>query len=228
METSEVVTRYQLLTPGECGQVIAYAHAKRKELTSAAIDEYYRNSVLKGDPGLEAFHKGEQAYNSSITSQYHYRYNFLKDNPRFIPKFRQAIRTLLPTIEFPIAVQAWVNIYENGEGVILHNHWGMTGQSFSANVFLGGPTAPGVFYSMPNTSSLDRPAFDSVVIENKVGEMHLFDCGVHHMVPARESKETRYTIGMTIHSCWVASTKGVLSTLDEFSRGFDSNQLFLS
>jgi len=228
MEASEFITRYQLLTAEECEQVIAYAHEKRKELTSAAIDEYYRKNVLKGDPGLEAFHRGEQAYNSSITSQCHYRYNFLRDNPRYIPKIRQAIRTLLPAIEFPIAVQAWVNIYESGEGVILHNHWGMTGQSFSANVFLGGPTAPGVIYSVPNTKSLDRPAFESFVIENKVGEMHVFDCGVHHMVPARESQETRYSIGMTIHSCWVASTKGVLATLDEVSRGFESNQLFLS
>ena len=42
-------------------------------------------------------------------------------------------------------------------------------------------------------------------ITDQVGEMHVFDCGVHHMVPARESKETRYSIGITIHSCWVGA-----------------------
>jgi len=167
METSEVVARYQLLTPGECEQVIAYAHAKRKEVTSAAI-------------------------------------------------------------EFPIAVQAWVNIYEDGEGIILHNHWGMRGQSFSANVFLGGPTAPGAIYCVPDTEARDRPVFENVVVENRVGEMHVFDSHVYHMVPTRESKEPRYSIGMSIHSYWVASTRGVLSTLDEASRGFESNHLFLN
>ena len=228
METAEVITRYQLLTPGECEQVIAYAHQKRKELTKAAIDEHYRKNVLKGDAGLAEYAKGEEAYNSSITSHCHYRYNLLRDNPRYIPKFRQAIRTLLPALEFPIAVQAWVNIYENGEGIILHNHWGMRGQSFSANVFLGGPTEPGAIYCVPDTGVRDRPVFENVVVENKLGEMHVFDSHVYHMVPTRESPETRYSIGMSIHSYWVASTRGVLSTLDEVSRGFESNHIFLS
>jgi len=51
-------------------------------------------------------------------------------------------------LEFPVAVQAWVNIYRKDQGIMWHTHGGTNGYSYSANVFLSGETEPGIYYSV--------------------------------------------------------------------------------
>ncbi|NKB78285.1 MAG: hypothetical protein GKR96_14950 [Gammaproteobacteria bacterium] len=126
-----------------------------------------------------------------ITQRYHSEYNFFGENPNYIPHLLACIREVLPGLEFPVAVQSWVNIYRKGQGIKWHTHGGKNGYSYSANVFLNGETTPGIYYSVnPN---------DVFNVENETGSMHIFPHSLNHMVPPIESSQKRYTLGITIH-----------------------------
>ena len=55
------------------------------------------------------------------TTKYFDRYNFFYDNPQYVDKFVLKLKDILH-LDFPIAVQAWVNSYEKGQGIEPHNH----------------------------------------------------------------------------------------------------------
>ena len=73
-----------------------------------------------------------------------------------------------------------------------YNHQGIMGQSFTANIFIDGPTAPGLYYKPFNEKA--------TVLENKKGYIQILPCELYHKVPPNESEDARYTIGLTIHS----------------------------
>lgn len=126
-----------------------------------------------------------------LTQSHHYLYNFFAENQKYQPRLIKCVQELVPHLEFPIAVQSWVNIYRNGEGIKWHTHGGKNGYSYSANIFLGGHTTPGIYYSVDPENTFN--------VENDLGAMHLFPHSLNHMVPVSENKAKRYTVGITIH-----------------------------
>ena len=158
---------------------------------------------------------GSLKYSSGHFNQY----NFFRDNPTYIDRFLTKTKEILSWLKYPIAVQGWVNIYKTGEGLGWHNHAGLTGHSYTANIFLGGETQPGIIYT--------EPGQNSITIKNKVGAMLLSNCYMWHKVPLNESNVFRYSIGITIHdyeaitnelliaACFNAPHKGVILLKNE-------------
>ena len=158
---------------------------------------------------------GSLKYSSGHFNQY----NFFRDNPTYIDRFLTKTKEILSWLKYPIAVQGWVNIYKTGEGLGWHNHAGLTGHSYTANIFLGGETQPGIIYT--------EPGQNSITIMNKVGAMLLSNCYMWHKVPLNESNVFRYSIGITIHdyeaitnelliaACFNAPHKGVIILKNE-------------
>ena len=174
----DLVKGYRFFSQEDCRNVIRYCDEKEKEM------KIFHQSLVKS---------GESTDNPKIpiTQRYHSQYNFFEQNPEYVPKLVSCIREVLPGLEFPVAVQAWVNIYRKGQGIMWHTHGGKNGYSYSANVFLGGETKPGIYYSVnPN---------DVFNVENEVGSMHVFPHSLNHMVPESESDLKRYTLGITVH-----------------------------
>ena len=174
----ELVKGSRFFSQEECQRVIRYCDNKEKEML-----KFHQKLVDKGD----ATHNPK----IPITQRYHSEYNFFAENPQHIPQLTACIREVLPGLNFPMAVQAWVNIYREGQGIMWHTHGGKNGYSYSANVFLGGETKPGIYYSV-------NPD-DVFNVENEPGSMHVFPHSLNHMVPPSESKQKRYTLGITIH-----------------------------
>lgn len=192
----DLVKGYRFFTEPECLEVIKYCDEKEKEMRKF-------HQLL-----VEA---GEVKHNEKIplTQRYHSEYNFFRENPSLAPRLVAMIKEVLPELEFPVAVQAWVNIYRKGQGIMWHTHGGKNGHSFSANVFLGGKSAPGIYYST-------NPE-DTYNVVNEVGAMHVFPHSLNHMVPPSDSTLKRYTLGITIHG-YPAIDKALLSGL-----GLDRN-----
>ncbi len=119
----------------ECQQVIQYIENKKKFLQDKKYSNIGKSEIYNSD--------------SQITTTLFDKYNFFYDNPQYIDRFVDYISQIIPNLEFPIAVQSWVNMYEKGDGIKPHNHHGLTFHSFSANIFIGGPTDPGITYMEP-------------------------------------------------------------------------------
>lgn len=185
MKSNEVLG-CKFFSEKECEDIIMYLENKKDFLSK----EYKQNLQ----------HSDIYDSKSQITTSSFNRYNFFLDNSQYTNRFVDCVSTILPSLKFPIGVQAWGNIYENGQGIKPHSHNGYNGYSFSANIFLGGPTTPGITYFEPDWKK---------TVENKIGEMHLFNCGLWHMVPQNKSKEKRYSLGITLHS-YEAITSDIL------------------
>ena len=171
------ILQIQFLNKIECDQVIEYSNDMEKYLLENETDNFSR-----------------------ITTKYFYKYNFFRDNPQYIDRFLKIIKKELPELKFPIAVQSWVNIYRKNEGIEAHNHSGYPLYSYSANIFLGGPTNPGITYFEPK---------NSITIPNVMGELQIFNCGHWHEVVPNQTDEKRYSVGITFHS-YEAITQHVL------------------
>ena len=188
MNVLAAVIEFPFFNNKECEKLIKYAHKK---------EEYF---IKKGNIASDSsFYSKDQ-----INTANFYQYNFFKDNPKYIDRFLVCLKEILPWLKYPIAVQAWVNIYKTGEGIEWHNHAGLDGHSYTANIFLGGITEPGIKYT--------EPGKDETCILNRVGEMLLCGCSLGHMVPPNQSDSPRYSVGMTIHD-YEAITKEIMSTL---------------
>jgi len=174
----ELVKGYKFFSPEECEKMRTYCDKKERKL----------ESVTEKPAGKQA-ETGK--VNIPLTQKHHYLYNFFAENKKYQPRLVKCVKELVPHLEFPIAVQSWVNIYRNGEGIKWHSHGGKNGYSYSANIFLGGRTTPGIYYSVDPESVFN--------IENELGSMHLFPHSLNHMVPASETSEKRYTVGITVH-----------------------------
>lgn len=174
----ELVKGYRFFSPEECAELTRYCDTKEKDLLK------FHNKRRRGG------YKPEDN-KIPVTQRYHSLYNFFRENDQFVGRLLECLQELVPEMEYPIAVQSWVNIYRKGQGIMWHTHAGTNGYSFSANVFLGGPATPGIYYSV-------NPE-DVFNVQNEVGSMHLFPHSLNHMVPASEFDDKRYTVGITIH-----------------------------
>ncbi len=174
----DLVKGYRFFSENDCKSIIQHCDEKEKEINKFH-QVLVQNSESTHNPRIP------------ITQRYHSEYNFFEENPEHVPRLLACIREVLPELEFPVAVQAWVNIYRKGQGVMWHTHGGKNGYSYSANVFLGGETTPGIYYAV-------NPD-DTFKVENEVGAMHVFPHSLNHMVPPSESMLKRYTLGITIH-----------------------------
>jgi len=175
---SDLVQGYKFFSPDECEKLRAYCDKKERKL-EALLDQEASSK------------KGEGKVRIPLTQKHHYLYNFFADNKKYQTRLIKCVVELAPHLEFPIAVQSWVNVYRNGEGIKWHTHGGKNGYSYSANIFLGGHTTPGIYYSVDPENSF--------VVENEPGAMHFFPHSLNHMVPVSENKTKRYTVGITIH-----------------------------
>lgn len=173
----DLVQGYKFFSADECAKLRAYCDKKERRVREVvdAPDQKH----------------GQTGVSIPVTQKHHYLYNFFAENRRYIPRLITAITELTPHLEFPVAVQSWVNIYRNGEGIKWHTHGGKNGFSYSANIFLGGKTTPGIYYSVDPENVFN--------IENELGSMHVFPHSLNHMVPPSETTEKRYTVGITIH-----------------------------
>ena len=174
----ELVKGYKFFSLDECEKMRTYCDKKERKLESVTE----KQADKKADPGKADI---------PLTQQHHYLYNFFAENKKYQPLLVKCVKELVPHLEFPIAVQSWVNVYRNGQGIKWHSHGGKNGYSYSANIFLGGRTTPGIYYSVDPESIFN--------IENEPGSMHLFPHSLNHMVPESDTSEKRYTVGITIH-----------------------------
>ena len=147
-------------------------------------------------------HKGHDSLGGVITTNNYFRYNFFSEHPNYAERLVDCLRKTNKYLEWPIVCQSWVNVYHDGQGIGWHNHQGTMGRSFSANIFIDGPTKPGITFKAFNQKPL--------VIENKIGYIQIFPCELMHMVP--ETKKDRITIGITVHS-YPSVTKGLINQL---------------
>ncbi len=174
----DIVKGYKFFSADECEKMRAYCDKKERKLESLLNKQ-------ASEPATEGKAK------IPLTQSHHYLYNFFAENKKYQPRLIKCVMELVPHLEFPIAVQSWVNIYRNGEGIKWHTHGGKNGYSYSANIFLGGHTTPGIYYSVDPENTFN--------VANELGSMHLFPHSLNHMVPASENKAKRYTVGITIH-----------------------------
>lgn len=174
----DIVKGYKFFSADECEKMRAYCDKKERKLESLLNKQ-------ASEPAAEGKAK------IPLTQSHHYLYNFFAENQKYQPRLIKCVMELVPHLEFPIAVQSWVNIYRNGEGIKWHTHGGKNGYSYSANIFLGGHTKPGIYYSVDPENTFN--------VANELGSMHLFPHSLNHMVPASENKAKRYTVGITIH-----------------------------
>jgi len=174
----DLVQGYKFFSPEECEKMRAYCDKKEKRLETL-LEKQANSSPSEAKASIP------------LTQQHHYLYNFFAENKKYQPRLIKCVAQLLPHLEFPIAVQSWVNVYRNGEGIKWHTHGGKNGYSYSANIFLGGHTDPGIYYSVDPENQFN--------VKNEMGAMHVFPHSLNHMVPASEKKAKRYTVGITIH-----------------------------
>ncbi len=163
---------YHFFTNEECDEIKRYAYRKEGELINK---------------GHQKRHSG-----SSIVTEIYYQ-NFFKDHPTYADRLANFLTQTNKELEWPILVQSWTNIYRKGQGIKLHNHKGIMGKSFAANIFIDGPTKPGTTYLVENGNELEE-----ITIENQKGYIQMFPCAVYHKVNPVESE--RISIGITLHS----------------------------
>ena len=169
------VVQIPFFNEAECKEIIKYAHKKEKYFIK-------KNE----DIDVPVIYSKNQVTTANYAS-----YNFFKDNPKYIERFLGCLKEVLPWLTYPISLQSWVNIYKTGEGIGWHNHHGLSEHSYTANIFIGGTTQPGVVYSNPGEGEF--------TIENKLGKMLLSHCMQWHMVPVNKLDDSRYSVGVTIH-----------------------------
>ena len=175
------IVEYTFFTNEECDDIKRYAYKKEDEL----IKDGHQNTVSDG-------------YSKAITTSNYFRYNFFKDHPQYAERFvdflKKTDKTLGWPLEWPIAVQSWVNIYRKGQGIEWHNHPGIMGKSFAANIFIDGPTQPGTTY----IKVAGQDQVEEVNKENHKGHIQVFPCSLYHKV--KPVTEERISVGITFHS----------------------------
>ena len=176
MPFEDNVVELPFFTEQECEEVKDYAYKIEKELIDNGFKDTRSNDSL-GDV---------------VTTNNFFRYNFLAAHPHYADRFADFLSQTNPNLEWPIVVQSWVNVHRKGQGIKWHNHNGAMGKSFSCNIFINGPTRPGITYKPFNEKAIVR--------ENKKGFIHMFPCELFHMVAPIETEEARIPVGITVHS----------------------------
>ena len=172
---SDSVQEFKFFTIEECDEIKEYIYKKEEEL----IKEGYGD--VRSDVSTNA-----------ITTTNYFRYNFFRDHPIYAERLVDFLKKINAPLEWPILVQSWVNCYRKDYGIGWHNHKGKMGSSFTANIFIDGPTKPGTIYLMPQGQELVE-----INHENQRGHIQIVPCAVYHKVNPVESN--RLSIGITIH-----------------------------
>lgn len=186
MPVNSNVMEFSFFSEEECNDIKKYCHNVEKKL----IDDGYNKDT------------GHESLGDVVTTVNYFRYNFFADNPQYAERLVNCLRKTNQYLEWPIVCQSWVNVYHKGQGIGWHNHQGTMGRSFSANIFIDGPTKPGITFKHFGEKAR--------VIENKKGYIQIFPCELMHMVPPTE--EERITVGITIHS-YPSITRGLIDQL---------------
>lgn len=180
------VMEFQFFSEKECSDIKDYCIGIEKILIKEGHDKT----------------EGHESLGDVITTNNYFRYNFFADHPEYADRLVDCLRKTNQYLEWPIVCQSWVNVYHKGQGIGWHNHQGTMGRSFSANIFIDGPTTPGITFKHFGEKAK--------VIENKKGHIQIFPCELMHMVPPTEKQ--RITVGITIHS-YPSITKGLIDQL---------------
>lgn len=186
MPVNSNVMEFSFFSEEECNDIKEYCHNVEKKL----IDDGHNKDT------------GHESLGDVVTTVNYFRYNFFADNPQYAERLVNCLRKTNQYLEWPIVCQSWVNLYHKGQGIGWHNHQGTMGRSFSANIFIDGPTKPGITFKHFGEKAK--------VIENKRGYIQIFPCELMHMVPPTE--EERITVGITIHS-YPSITRGLIDQL---------------
>ena len=186
MPVNSNVMEFSFFSEEECNDVKKYCHDIEKKL----IDDGHSKDT------------GHESLGDVVTTVNYFRYNFFADNPQYTERLVNCLRKTNRYLEWPIVCQSWVNLYHKGQGIGWHNHQGTMGRSFSANIFIDGPTKPGITFK--------KFGEKAKVVENKIGCIQIFPCELMHMVPPTE--EERITVGITIHS-YPSITRGLIDQL---------------
>lgn len=186
MPVNSNVMEFSFFSEEECNSIKEYCHNVEKKL----IDDGHNKDT------------GHESLGDVVTTVNYFRYNFFADNPQYAERLVNCLRKTNQYLEWPIVCQSWVNLYHKGQGIGWHNHQGTMGRSFSANIFIDGPTKPGITFKQFGEKAK--------VIENKRGYIQIFPCELMHMVPPTE--EERITVGITIHS-YPSITRGLIDQL---------------
>jgi len=186
MPVNSNVMEFSFFSEEECNDIKKYCHNVEKKL----IDDGYNKDT------------GHESLGDVVTTVNYFRYNFFADNPQYAERLVNCLRKTNKYLEWPIVCQSWVNVYHKGQGIGWHNHQGTMGRSFSANIFIDGPTKPGITFKHFGEKAK--------VVENKKGYIQIFPCELMHMVPPTE--EERITVGITIHS-YPSITRGLIDQL---------------
>jgi len=99
----DLVKGYKFFSPQECEKMRGYCDKKERKL----------EKMLKKDADKEP---EEGKVRIPLTQKHHYLYNFFAENPEYQPRLIKCVKELAPHLEFPIAVQSWVNVYRTGDG----------------------------------------------------------------------------------------------------------------
>jgi len=175
------IVEYPFFTIEECDDIKRYAYKKEDDLIKGGHQD-----------------TDSDAYSKAITTNNYFRYNFFRDYPQYAERLvdflKKTDKDLGWPLEWPILVQSWVNIYRKGEGIEWHNHPGIMGKSFAANIFIDGPTLPGTTY----VDAFGQDRIEEVNKENHKGYIQVFPCALNHKVNPVTGE--RISVGITFHS----------------------------
>ena len=165
-------------------------------LCNLQIIEYPFFTIEECDDIKRYAYKKEEE--DSKTTNNYFRYNFFRDYPQYAERLvdflKKTDKDLGWPLEWPILVQSWVNIYREGGGIEWHNHPGIMGKSFAANIFIDGPTLPGITY----VDAFGQDRIEEVNKENHKGYIQVIPCSLGHKV--NPVTEERISVGITFHS----------------------------
>ena len=172
----------------ECEEIISYIDEKQIILQKKYGEKYkHRFSIEKNS-----------VYENLSTTLYQ-RYNFFKDNPKYISRLKKILEENFPDLNYPLFIQSWGNIYEKNQGIPWHTHSFINGTQtlgITSNIFIGGDENIGTTYAFPDGRI---PKFNYMNVKNKIGYIQFVSNEIHHMVSPNKSDQKRYSIGITIN-----------------------------
>jgi len=148
------------------------------------------NFILDNEERIKKL--GPSMYNNgdSLTGRF-YIYNFFNSDIGHLLK-----KKILPFLEEnninkPASIQCWANVFRKGENIPRHIHGDEDGLKFHvANIFFKGDEKIGTTYILNK---------DEKVIENRSGEIVLFNSHIPHYVRKNNSSRPRISMALDIH-----------------------------
>ena len=172
----------------ECEEIISYIDEKQIFLQKTYGEKYKDRFSVEEDSILK-----------NHSTNLYQRYNFFKDNPKYISRLKKILEENFPNLNYPLSIQSWGNIYEKNQGISWHTHSfieNIQTLGITSNIFIGGDENIGTTYAFPDGRS---PRFNYVNVKNKIGYIQFVPSDIYHMVSPNKSDQKRYSIGITIN-----------------------------